>query len=141
MSHFVLTSRRPKGGGKRREEKRREGETIDSIGGDRSQEDRAVATLARQAGAQAGREEVFEIGHLTAFSSWMMLPSLSTAAAPPSSPSSSSSTFFFISFALPPLTYVPICSSIIYPAGKRVGRAWRRINACERTAPFLGICK
>ena len=70
---------------KKREERRREGETIDSIGGDRSQEDRAIA---RQAGKE---KEVFEIGHLTAFSSRMMPPSLSSATAPrrtvPSSPS------------------------------------------------------
>ena len=119
----------------RREKRRREGETIDSIGGDRSQEDRAVAR-------PAGRKEVFEIGHLTAFSSRMMLPSLSTAAAP-SSPCSSSSTLFFISFSLALLTYVPICSSIIY-TGKVVGRAWRHVNLCEgrgQSIPSgMGIC-
>ena len=56
MSHFVLTSRRPKGEERveerRRKERRGEGETIDSIGGDRSQEDRAVA---RQAGRKFSR--------------------------------------------------------------------------------------
>ena len=99
---------------KKREERRREGETIDSIGGDRSQGDRAIA---RQAGKE---KEVSEIGHLTAFSSRMMPPSLSSATAPYRAVIAvpSSSTFFFISFGPPPppqLTHVPICSSIIYP--------------------------